>query len=147
MAEHARRKVLEAVADALTFPDQQIMIAPVYASPRKPNVPLIRIDWQQEKVEHLKVMGAPLRQQRTLNVVVKLQVQSIADVDAVTDVAAEQLERELQHKSLGGVVSSWRLLGAAKEIDAQGEKPVVQLTYVYEAVYTTQADAPGTIIV
>lgn len=144
MAMHARRQILEKVKDLLTFPD--IRIAPVTNVTRQPETAAVFIDWSDETVESVHIMGNPLRQRRNSNIRIALLRQTTEnDVDLTADADAEQLERELSNPTLAGLVTSWRLAAVTKDIDSTGERPVARLNYTYEAIYHTQADAPGTI--
>lgn len=145
MAPHARRVVLEQVQSLLSFADTRL--APMFNVARQPAAAAVSIDWTNELVECRQLMGAPLQQQRTLTVQVVVLRQTIDDdVDQAADLDAEQLERELQSETLGGLVRSWRLTNVTKDLDGSGERPVARLTHTYEAIYFTRADAPGTIV-
>lgn len=146
MTQHARRQILNAAALALTPEFTDVRVAPVYKVERLPPLAIVLIDWTTENVDYRHVMGTPLEQTRQLTVSVVLLRQRTDDVDLVSDVDAEVLERKLQHPTLDAKVDSWRLLSVAKQTDAIGEQPVARLSYLYEAIYRTRADAPGTIL-
>lgn len=147
MAKHARRQILEKVAQVLgaAFPD--VRVANLYNVERQPIAAAVLVDWSGEVITEKTVMGQPPLQDRALQVEVKLLRQAADDVDLNTDADAEFLERTLAADTdLGGVVMHWRLLQVTKDLNQEGERPVMRLSYVYQADYRTRADAPATII-
>ena len=139
--KHARQKIREAAAAALTGIASQVYTSRVYPLV---NLPVISVYANNERSEmENDTLNTPRRYSRRLALEVEIVAEAVSDVDNSVDDLAAQVEAAMAADlTIAGTATDSELQAAQFEFDGGSDIPTVRARLGFEVWYRTTATDP-----
>jgi len=149
---HARTTIRDAVVSLLTglsTTGENVYPSRVFRLDRN-DLPCLTIHTREDVVTHSNVIGIGNSRSQERALSLKVVAHEDGDVetaeDTIDQICLEVEQAMVADKTLGGLIKELELTRTDNQIDANGEKPVVEATLSYTLMYQVKETAPDTLI-